>query len=108
MQRFNISADDKSKDKLELPLIEQSRRNMEIPTLSLFPADNTYETAARLLFLSIKWAKSIPSFLQVRFPHHEFPNVLIEFLTNFVLNFFSYRIEIKHYYWRKVGTNCLS
>ena len=29
--------------------------------------DNVYETAARLLFVSVKWAKNIPSFLQLPF-----------------------------------------
>ena len=31
------------------------------------PSDNVYETAARLLFMSVKWARSIPSFLQLPF-----------------------------------------
>ncbi|ELT91492.1 hypothetical protein CAPTEDRAFT_53417, partial [Capitella teleta] len=30
-------------------------------------ADNIYETAARLLFMSVKWARNIPSFLQLPF-----------------------------------------
>lgn len=30
-------------------------------------AENTYETAARLLFMSVKWARNIPSFLQLPF-----------------------------------------
>lgn len=61
--------DDNKKDKFEytsMIMNEQNKRHMEIPTLTLFPADNTYESAAKLLFLAIKWAKSIPSFLQVR------------------------------------------
>lgn len=29
--------------------------------------ENTYETAARLLFMSVKWARNIPSFLQLPF-----------------------------------------
>lgn len=31
------------------------------------PSDNVYETAARLLFMSVKWARNIPSFLQLPF-----------------------------------------
>ncbi len=30
-------------------------------------AENIYETAARLLFMSVKWARNIPSFLQLPF-----------------------------------------
>ncbi|XP_071096820.1 nuclear receptor subfamily 2 group E member 1-like [Haliotis cracherodii] len=30
-------------------------------------AENTYETAARLLFMSVKWARNIPSFLHLPF-----------------------------------------
>lgn len=28
-------------------------------------SDNIYETAAKLLFMCVKWAKSIPSFVQL-------------------------------------------
>ncbi|XP_063224740.1 nuclear receptor subfamily 2 group E member 1-like [Bacillus rossius redtenbacheri] len=31
------------------------------------PADNVYESAAKLLFLAVKWARSVPSFLQLSF-----------------------------------------
>ena len=31
----------------------------------LFPSENIYETAAKLLFMCVKWSKSVPSFLQV-------------------------------------------
>ena len=31
----------------------------------LFPSENIFETAAKLLFMSVKWSKSVPSFLQV-------------------------------------------
>lgn len=56
--------------RLELPIlndVEQKPTNlapMEISCMSVF-AENTYESAAKLLFLAIKWAKTIPSFLQV-------------------------------------------
>ncbi|XP_048504800.1 nuclear receptor subfamily 2 group E member 1-like isoform X2 [Athalia rosae] len=35
--------------------------------LSLLPTENVYESAAKLLFLAVKWARSIPSFLQLSF-----------------------------------------
>ena len=31
----------------------------------LFPSESIFETAAKLLFMSVKWSKSVPSFLQV-------------------------------------------
>ena len=36
-------------------------------SISLFVPENIYETAARLLFMSVKWARNIPSFLQLPF-----------------------------------------
>lgn len=42
-------------------------RPLDISCLSLFPAENIYESAAKLLFLAVKWARTIPSFLQVGF-----------------------------------------
>jgi len=36
-------------------------------TSSATLTDNTYETAAKLLFMSIKWARNIPSFLSLPF-----------------------------------------
>ena len=32
----------------------------------LVPSESVYESAAKLLFMSIKWAKSVPSFLQLQ------------------------------------------
>lgn len=61
----------RNKSSLDLPILsEHSKtllRPLEIPCLNLFPAENIYESAAKLLFLSIKWAKSIPSFLQLSY-----------------------------------------
>lgn len=37
------------------------------PHQSPTPIENTYETAAKLLFMSIKWARNIPSFLSLPF-----------------------------------------
>lgn len=58
-----------TKKNLELPLISEQFRNcnkqIELPCLSLFPVENIYESAAKLLFLCIKWTRSVPSFLQV-------------------------------------------
>lgn len=57
------------KTRLELPVLSESPRSnraaMDLPYLSLFPAENIYESAAKLLFIAIKWARTIPSFLQV-------------------------------------------
>lgn len=53
---------------LELPILNDSlKRSETTSTLTLFPAENIYETAAKLLFLSIKWARTIPSFLQLSY-----------------------------------------
>ncbi|KAG0717704.1 Photoreceptor-specific nuclear receptor [Chionoecetes opilio] len=35
--------------------------------LIISPSDNVYENAAKLLFLGVKWARSIPSFMQLPF-----------------------------------------
>lgn len=65
------SVDTDLKSRLELPIISESPRTnrplMDIPYLSLFPAENVYESAAKLLFIAIKWARTIPSFLQVTY-----------------------------------------
>ncbi|XP_065164532.1 nuclear receptor subfamily 2 group E member 1-like [Atheta coriaria] len=59
--------------RLELPIMNneppQSVRRVEMPHVGhvLFPTENIYESAAKLLFLSIKWARSIPSFLQLSY-----------------------------------------
>ena len=64
-----ISEDNKSN--LELPIMNEpckpTLRPLDIPCLNLFPAENVYESAAKLLFLAIKWARSIPSFLQLSY-----------------------------------------
>ena len=31
----------------------------------LLPSESVYESAAKLLFMSVKWARSVPSFLQL-------------------------------------------
>ncbi|XP_047500746.1 nuclear receptor subfamily 2 group E member 1-like [Penaeus chinensis] len=36
-------------------------------SLVITPADSVYENAAKLLFLGVKWARSIPSFMQLPF-----------------------------------------
>lgn len=56
--------------RLELPLLNdvESRTPSlippDVPCMSAF-AENIYESAAKLLYIAIKWAKTIPSFLQV-------------------------------------------
>ncbi|KAJ9582077.1 hypothetical protein L9F63_003579, partial [Diploptera punctata] len=42
-------------------------RPLDLTCLTLLPAENVYESAAKLLFLAVKWARSIPSFLQLSF-----------------------------------------
>lgn len=32
---------------------------------SILPAENIYESAARLLFAAVQWARGIPSFFEV-------------------------------------------
>lgn len=76
VQRTLILEASEVKAKLELPIISELPRAsvrppMEIPYLSLFPAENVYESAAKLLFIAIKWARTIPSFLQVLTTHFD-------------------------------------
>lgn len=54
------------KNRLELPVIgNMYTKSLNLSAVSLFPAENVYESAAKLLFLAVKWARTIPSFLQV-------------------------------------------
>lgn len=66
---FSESRCEDMNGRLELPILNELPRNssrpLEVPYLSLFPAENVYESAAKLLFIAIKWARTIPSFLQV-------------------------------------------
>ena len=39
----------------------------DVGALAITITDSVYESAAKLLFLGVKWARSIPSFMQVRF-----------------------------------------
>ncbi|XP_076057915.1 photoreceptor-specific nuclear receptor-like isoform X2 [Oratosquilla oratoria] len=41
--------------------------SVDVSALMITPSDNVYESAAKLLFLGVKWARSIPSFLQLPF-----------------------------------------
>lgn len=46
----------------------QQKQSSTATFLSTFqPQDNVYETAARLLFMAVKWAKSLPSFAGLPF-----------------------------------------
>lgn len=56
-------------NRIDLPIVpdQNARRNLEASCMTLFPAESIYETAAKLLFLSIKWARTIPSFLQLSY-----------------------------------------
>lgn len=64
------------KERLGEPKSIELRTHVEVPTFVLkpgldistpviLPSENIYESAAKLLFLSVKWARTIPSFLQV-------------------------------------------
>jgi hypothetical protein len=47
---------------------QQQQQPSTATFLSTFqPQDNIYETAARLLFMAVKWAKSLPSFAGLPF-----------------------------------------
>jgi hypothetical protein len=47
---------------------KQQQQTSTATFLSTFqPQDNVYETAARLLFMAVKWAKSLPSFAGLPF-----------------------------------------
>ncbi|KAJ8961283.1 hypothetical protein NQ318_008968 [Aromia moschata] len=66
------SSTEKANSRLELPSDNEpcrtaTFRQIEVPCLNLFPAENVYESAAKLLFLAIKWARTIPSFLQLSY-----------------------------------------
>ncbi|XP_071451821.1 photoreceptor-specific nuclear receptor-like [Hetaerina americana] len=49
------------------PLAGLTQGYEEASSLLLPPVDGVYESAAKLLFLAVKWARSIPSFLQLPF-----------------------------------------
>jgi len=55
---------------------QYSLRPLDLTCLTLLPAENIYESAAKLLFLAVKWARSIPSFLQVQTTTHPLSTVL--------------------------------
>lgn len=65
---FLENMSDEYPSSLELPLLRETCKSntthQEVPCLNLFP-ENIYETAVKLLYLSVKWVKTIPSFLQV-------------------------------------------
>lgn len=67
-------------------------------------SNDVNEAAARLLFLSIRWAKSIPSFSHVKFQFICLFKNKIMFSNRFYISSF---IEIKVFYWRKPGANFL-
>ena len=49
-----------------------------------FPApDNVYETAARLLFMAVKWAKNLPSFAALPFRDQVVLNANLHIIINF-------------------------
>ncbi|XP_011297878.1 nuclear receptor subfamily 2 group E member 1-like [Fopius arisanus] len=50
-----------------LPGIATTLTEYSVSTQPLLPPENVYESAAKLLFLAVKWARSIPSFLELSF-----------------------------------------
>ncbi|XP_060517052.1 nuclear receptor subfamily 2 group E member 1-like [Cylas formicarius] len=68
----NSSAEGLFNSRLKLPILTdmepkpQSAVDIETAPLSVF-AEPVYESAAKLLFLAIKWARTIPSFLQLSY-----------------------------------------
>ncbi|XP_074110502.1 nuclear receptor subfamily 2 group E member 1 [Cotesia typhae] len=60
------------KDNMNVPTMTPSISNSSlsdygISNQSLLLTENVYESAARLLFLAVKWARSIPSFLELSY-----------------------------------------
>ncbi|XP_015600191.1 nuclear receptor subfamily 2 group F member 6 isoform X2 [Cephus cinctus] len=53
--------------RLAPPIIGPTLSEYTLSSLSLLPTENVYESAAKLLFLAVKWARSIPSFLQLSY-----------------------------------------
>lgn len=51
--------------RLPTPILGSSFPEHMMPSFSLLPTENIYEFAAKLLFLAVKWPRSISSFLQV-------------------------------------------
>ncbi|KAK9878452.1 hypothetical protein WA026_022092 [Henosepilachna vigintioctopunctata] len=70
-QEKNIDEGVPLRNRLEIPILNEGFRTnsrlLETSSLTLFPAENIYESAAKLLFLAIKWARTIPSFLQLSY-----------------------------------------
>ncbi|XP_057657413.1 nuclear receptor subfamily 2 group E member 1-like [Diorhabda carinulata] len=62
-----INEESSSRLKLPIDSCRTTIRHSDLSYLNLFPAENIYESAAKLLFLSIKWARTIPSFLQLSY-----------------------------------------
>ncbi|XP_044736926.1 nuclear receptor subfamily 2 group E member 1-like [Chrysoperla carnea] len=64
-------------NKIEQKMVTADNFNPFSTTISstIFPSENIYESAAKLLFLSVKWARTIPSFLQLS---HKDQNILLE------------------------------
>jgi hypothetical protein len=58
-------AEDHVSTRLAAPVICTSVSDGQTANFSLLPAENIYEFAAKLLFLAVKWPRSISSFLQV-------------------------------------------
>ncbi|XP_011494535.1 PREDICTED: nuclear receptor subfamily 2 group F member 5-like [Ceratosolen solmsi marchali] len=64
---FKKVAEDHVSTRLAAPLICTSVSDGQTANFSLLPAENVYEFAAKLLFLAVKWPRSISSFLQLSY-----------------------------------------
>ncbi|XP_023245725.1 nuclear receptor subfamily 2 group E member 1-like [Copidosoma floridanum] len=60
-----VITEDRESGRLVTPLICASVAEHQAANFSLLPAENVYEFAAKLLFLAVKWPRSISSFLQL-------------------------------------------
>ncbi|XP_031786355.1 photoreceptor-specific nuclear receptor isoform X2 [Nasonia vitripennis] len=65
--RLQYKKEEHVSTRLLTPLICASVSDGQAANFSLLPAENVYEFAAKLLFLAVKWPRSISSFLQLSY-----------------------------------------
>ena len=68
----------------------------------LSPSENVYETAAKLLFMCVRWAKSIPSYNQLS---QRDQAALLEdgWCQLFVLSLAQWNVQVDEGQWHKVS-----
>lgn len=83
--------------------LKQHQQSSTATFLSTFqPQDNVYETAARLLFMAVKWAKSLPSFAGL--PFRDQVRIFFRLVANLpqvLISFFIFR----SFFWKNRGVN---